>query len=446
MDVGCAWGRSVGRLGGPLLSVAITKDDALVVGCTYGETLVWDAQDGRIRQRLPGASTVLLVPHDGERETHAVLAHLDVRLQPLDGEPARVLTGGRGPVAVSPDGRWLAARGHEGACVWNLDTKKRTSLPSGHHDPVCGLAFGGSAASPCLYVAYDFGAYASPRTSIDRFWLEEATRRDVIETGPLAYDAIVAASPDGRRIALSGDDGMRLIDDSANLIARLDLAAHAAAFSLDGTRLAMTTARSVVLCHGETGSSLGGIAGLSSNKHTALAFSRAGLVCDDDDGYRFVDVENGRFSSAAAGVVAPRRDAQALIEGLGLSALHEADYRTSATPTSGRQADGAWQLEIFEEGITLFARARDAELGALHLELAAFRHRPTHGWADAWADEHHLLAADVTWARDLLDVADDARLGLRRGTHKLGVEVTLDCAPPPTTLRRWLSALRLQLK
>ncbi len=272
----------MGRLPSWLLSVAVTHDDALIIGASLHQTVVWDAHDARAVQQLPGARRVALIPNGHERERELLLAYDDVRIVVLDGGPARELQGGGGPpIAVSADGRWLAASRGSSVLVVEATSGEQRVLETDHDDAVSGLAF---ASDTCLYVAHTYEAHAPPRTSIDRWHLDDTPRRERLDTGPQFYDAFVAVSPDGERFAVKmryydRNCDIALFDRQGSQVANIgthdNAYSYVAAFSPDGKRLALMKQSSISLWDATDGRQLGIIDALRNHTRSAVAFCRA---------------------------------------------------------------------------------------------------------------------------------------------------------------------------
>jgi WD40 repeat protein len=137
--------------------------------------------------------------------------------------------GGAGVVAFSPDGRWLAATGSNGAAVWEVARRKRHAVYA-DDGPARLVAF--SPDGMRLAIEGESGAL--------HLWeLGSGASKDVAHPGEAARD--MRFSPDGRRLAFTRGINVRLLDLATGDVRKLR--GHAfdvvrLAFSPDGARLA----------------------------------------------------------------------------------------------------------------------------------------------------------------------------------------------------------------
>ena len=434
-----AWGVSVGRLPSELLSLAITGDDERIVAACEEHTAVWATRHGSLLSTLPGARAVELLG-DTTQPDRVALAGAGVQVVLLDGgaRPLELEQGklASAPMAASSDGRWLAAAARTEVLIWEIASGRlvqRISADTGA--PVAAMAW--------LSDLRLLLARRPTSRSIECWSLDGAPRLERLVRDDLSDHPLLACSPDGSRfVGGAREEGKLLLFDGAGrLVAPVRAMGDtlSARFSPDGQRLALRTRQSVSLWRAADGAPLAAVELAAESNQEASAFlnRRGALLLGEGDSYRFVDLETGWWARPAAGPDALTRDAEALAEGLALSETHEADYRTAATGAAEQQADGAWCFATMEGGIKLRARLRDGEAGTIHLVLRAH----AGGTLGDWADEHHVYAADLSWARELLDLPAGASFSVLRGFRRLALEVGLDCAPPPDLVRGWLGAL-----
>jgi WD40 repeat protein/class 3 adenylate cyclase len=205
-----------------------------------GSAALWDARTGKKLLALPERQHVTDVQFspDGSR-LYTEVRGLGIIAWSLPGGPRRLFTL-RDPaplvsLAVSPDGRWLAATAFDGSLtIWSTHSRRvlrRIQAPSA----LCGVDFGPDservAAAGCF--SGDTG----------RIW-NVSTGRQILSVNKGHGSVIsVAFSPNGRRLATAGIDGKARIWDtrSGRLIATLE--GHtgwifAVRFSPDGRRVA----------------------------------------------------------------------------------------------------------------------------------------------------------------------------------------------------------------
>jgi len=185
-------------------AVAVTPDGrTILAGSTDGTIGVWDRLTGepvRIFRAAPSAVLGLSVARGGNIYA-AVGVDGPVRLFDLPRRhPLAELTGipnDPTSVAISPDGR-IGVTGDSARVVriWDLAAKKSIRDLPGHTAAITGVAF----------VAPTRTVLATAANGFLRGWLyTNGEARGEVQTVPIAA---VAASADGRLVALTGDDGL----------------------------------------------------------------------------------------------------------------------------------------------------------------------------------------------------------------------------------------------
>jgi DNA-binding SARP family transcriptional activator/WD40 repeat protein len=249
---------------GPVTRVAFTADERTLVSAgTDGAVLVHDVQTGTLRERLDGhtrrVGALAITPGDdalftGGDDGRALMFDLSVRrrfIRPIPlGAPYRDTYATARPAAVSRTGATLAVAQRDGT-VTLLDTARlrprdRLRVGSG---PVLGLAF--SPDGRRLATSGDAGEVA--------LWdLRSLTRTATLE-GLVAWAEPLAFSRDGRLLAsatLHTDPGRTALWDARRLVRtgfESTSAATSLAFSPDGRRLASATGRTAEIRDVATG-------------------------------------------------------------------------------------------------------------------------------------------------------------------------------------------------
>jgi WD40 repeat protein len=237
--------RSLSAAGGKVIRVGVSADGRRVAGGSEdGTTHVWDAGSGRLIRTVTGHHALVTGARFFPDGRTLVTVGLDGTLRVSDVDDAaaepRVL---RQPglrfhcVAVSADGKWVAAGASDGGIrVWDTGTWAERPVLRGHVADVLSLAFG-PTGSRLASGSRDHGV---------RVW-DVATGKLVraLPTHHLDAVAAVAFSPDGRWLASgSFDRSLRVVDLETGQAARM-LLGHGdfvlgAAFGPDGKTLAST--------------------------------------------------------------------------------------------------------------------------------------------------------------------------------------------------------------
>lgn len=192
--------------------LAFTPDArGLVTNDPGGGLIVWDARTGKEARRLAnprGASAVTFSP-DGR--SLAALEGSAVRVYDFATGRELVPAGGNGggvsQVALSPDGRLAATLAWGRLAVWDAVTGREIREPS-RPGP------GGSHVSAIAFSTADRTLLLSDSNGTVRR-IEPITGRPLRQPRPVADDAAVALSPDGRAMAWPGPDGAIVVADTA---------------------------------------------------------------------------------------------------------------------------------------------------------------------------------------------------------------------------------------
>lgn len=227
--------------------LAITADGKTLATGSRDHTIrLWDVATGAVVRTLAGHGedvTALCFTRDGKTLASTSIDQ-SVRLWDLEPTlPRATLAGHAGPVfsaAISPDGKRIATGGHDRTVrVWDATTGRETRKWANLGGVVTSIAWlgDGTLAAACGDKTIRLGSpdSAEPATSIT----------------VSAPSLVVAASPDGKRIAIGGVDRKVVFVDRAGGGAPVDGPAHGAAvmaiaWSPDGATLASGAADGVI--------------------------------------------------------------------------------------------------------------------------------------------------------------------------------------------------------
>lgn len=187
----------------PVLSVAVSSDRLrLAAGTGERSVLIWNFREPRRAEPVPGTtdlmtgirfipgSNTLIIPRPG-----AGFSLWDAALD----EPVGALDGGSSPLAVSPDGRWLASGSgqDESIRLWDLTQRRLVATLNAHTGLVASISF-----SP------DGKRLASGSWDATvRVW--DLDSRQLVGTFREDYPVwAVAFSPDGQWLIAGTDNGI----------------------------------------------------------------------------------------------------------------------------------------------------------------------------------------------------------------------------------------------
>jgi WD40 repeat protein len=258
--------------------------DCRVLASASDDLTIWDASSGMVLTTLPQGSWVTAIAFHND-PSYVVSGHDDGSLRYWDapgqhlafGEPFRLHERPISAVAISPDGKRLAAASEDKLIsLWDLEQGTHLGNLVGHTDRIPALAW--HPDGRCLVSAgWDTTA---------RVWDVETREPIILLNTHSTQVTALAFSPDGRLLASA---------DSALAIHLWDFAARkelrrlkgpqaeirTLAFSADGRRLASNGDRMIHLWDTQTGQALLGT-GPRPASRTALALSPDGsrLVCN----------------------------------------------------------------------------------------------------------------------------------------------------------------------
>jgi WD40 repeat protein len=247
--------RTLAGHAGALTELIFSPDGVRIVSASNDETVrIWDATTGQETLTLPmrsggwaTGSDVLFSP-DGKYLITSDIDFVVTVWDPITGDALLALPGGGSPMAISPDGKFLALISPEGydiAAVWDLEA----SLAAGsvqalataidHTDFIGDIAFSPDGSRLAT----------SGQDATVRVWAVglDGAQESLSLAGHSDFVDRLAFSPDGRSLATASSDGTARIWDispSGNQEI-LTLAGHRdsrrrVAYSPDGTRLATT--------------------------------------------------------------------------------------------------------------------------------------------------------------------------------------------------------------
>ena len=201
--------------GGPVKCVDFSPDGRrLATGAADQLIWIWDARTRRGVRTLAGHTAAVLdvrFSPDGKRLASGS-ADRSVRLWDLDaGRAVRThegLADGVSCVTFSPDGQRLGADSGSDAEVWSVETGKKLRTLSGEAlrglrgvgKTVVGVAFGGDGA--VIATAHKGGAV--------HIWGAAGETPPVLVGKDSTFVVAPAFTPDGKRLAVAGKDGVRL--------------------------------------------------------------------------------------------------------------------------------------------------------------------------------------------------------------------------------------------
>ncbi|MDB5307396.1 MAG: (Myosin heavy-chain) kinase Histone acetyltransferase, partial [Gemmataceae bacterium] len=228
---------------GSATGVAVSADGRRLAAAIDRRTHIWEIATGRelpAGNEFEGRVTGVVFVPDG-REVAAAVYRREVVLRDTGSGGERQIPGGSClfRVAVSPDGRWLAApTRHYDVAFWDLRTGREEVTFRAHDRLVADVAFGPDGRSFATAswdgTAKVWGTTAACRGDPSALRLTLRGHAEPVLT--------VGFSPDGQRLATGGEDQTIKIWDTATGQEVLTLRGHTGAvtrvaFSADGRRV-----------------------------------------------------------------------------------------------------------------------------------------------------------------------------------------------------------------
>lgn len=217
-----------------LLALTFSPDSRhIVITRGDGSGIVWGVRTGRTVARMGfEGSTVETGGFSADGKTAIAVSGGVVHVQPLDGSGRETTLRGEPrqlyAVAFSRDGRYVATGDEMGAALWDLARGRRISVS------------GGTVYSLSLSPDGRYLASAGPGGT--RLFDRATSRVTRLGSG----SGSIAFSPDGARLAVSGDDVAVVDTQTGRRLARLPVRdVRGIAFGPDGRRIAIATYRGV---------------------------------------------------------------------------------------------------------------------------------------------------------------------------------------------------------
>jgi WD40 repeat protein len=246
---------------GQIATLSISDDARYLLQVSQDwQAQVWDLKDGRGLARIEGKWTAGVLAPDGAtaylttKEGGEVVAvdratgwRLDIRFaRPKAQEGGAETTHKFGKLAVSRDGKWIAAASAEGvpACVWEAATGKVVQTIRGHENPSPITAIGFSADGVEVLTASEDGTakvwdrtQADPEKPLATFAMTDEAHGDPV---PISAAALAPTRP--RRVVTGAINGQILLWEEGKEkpidLGSLERSVLALAFTPDGRWLA----------------------------------------------------------------------------------------------------------------------------------------------------------------------------------------------------------------
>jgi RNA polymerase sigma factor (sigma-70 family) len=251
---------------GGVWSLALTHDGKTLASASANDPGVrlWDAANRKETGRLPVKEAVfglaftadgrsLLTANPGgnpgrlPEERANVLRLWDVA---TSKELRRWHTmSNRCPLALSPDGRFVASENQDAVIVWDAMTGRQfRRLPLPAPVSVNDLAF--SPDGRTLVTAQRDGHFRNPQSAV-RFWELATAKERLFSSIDPAWGQCLAYSPDGRYLAVGGERKVHVLDATTGEVIREFTGHHrdvtSLAFAPDGKSLASGSADTTIL-------------------------------------------------------------------------------------------------------------------------------------------------------------------------------------------------------